>query len=50
LLANAGSNVSPVREVLSLLNEIRSAWSAIGPQVRSQGSVHPSQTSAQAPA
>jgi flagellar protein FliS len=34
LLANVGSNAGPVREVLSLLNEIRGAWSAIGPQVR----------------
>jgi flagellar secretion chaperone FliS len=50
LLANAGSNAAPVREVLSLLNEIRSAWNAIGPQVRSQGSVRSSQASAQAPA
>jgi flagellar secretion chaperone FliS len=48
LLANAGSAAGPVREVLSLLNDIRSAWSAIGPQVRSQGSVRPSQASAQA--
>jgi len=35
LLANAGSNASMVKEVLGLLNEIRSAWVAIGPQVRS---------------
>ena len=34
MLANAGSNASLVKEVLSLLNEIRGAWSAIGPQVR----------------
>jgi flagellar secretion chaperone FliS len=34
LLANAGSNASLVKEVLSLLNEIRGAWCAIGPQVR----------------
>ncbi len=34
LLANVNSNASPVKEVLGLLNEIRSAWIAIGPQVR----------------
>jgi flagellar protein FliS len=35
LKANVNSDAGPVREVLSLLNEIRSAWVAIGPQVRS---------------
>lgn len=35
MLANAGSKASLVKEVLGLLNEIRSAWVAIGPQVRS---------------
>lgn len=35
LLANVSSDAAPVREVLGLLNEIRSAWNAIGPQVRS---------------
>jgi len=35
MMANATSNAGPVKEVLSLLNEIRSAWVAIGPQVRS---------------
>jgi flagellar protein FliS len=34
LLANAGRDAGPVKEVLSLLNEIRTAWAAIGPQVR----------------
>jgi flagellar protein FliS len=35
LMANATSDAGPAREVLSLLNEIRGAWVAIGPQVRS---------------
>jgi flagellar secretion chaperone FliS len=48
LLANAGSKASLVKEVLGLINEIRSAWSAIGPQVRAQGTVHPSQARAAA--
>jgi flagellar secretion chaperone FliS len=39
LLANAGSNASLVKEVLGLVNEIRSAWVAIGPQVRAAASV-----------
>src|SRR5580698_1524129 len=34
LKANVNSDAGPVREVLGLLNEIRSAWIAIGPQVR----------------
>jgi flagellar protein FliS len=34
LLANASSNPKPINEVLDLLNEIRSAWVAIGPSVR----------------
>jgi flagellar protein FliS len=34
LLANAENNVSCIAEVLNLLGEIRSAWVAIGPQVR----------------
>ncbi len=34
LRANAENNVAPVTEVASLLGEIRSAWIAIGPQVR----------------
>jgi flagellar protein FliS len=37
LLANAGRNAALVREVQGLLNEVRSAWNAIGPQVRSSG-------------
>lgn len=35
LMANLKSDAGTVREVLGLLNEIRSAWVAIGPQVRS---------------
>ena len=35
LLANVRSDAACVTEVLSLLGEIRSAWVAIGPQVRS---------------
>lgn len=35
LVANVNNSVGPVKEVLSLLNEIRGAWIAIGPQVRS---------------
>jgi flagellar secretion chaperone FliS len=34
LRANAENNVGCVVEVASLLSEIRSAWTAIGPQVR----------------
>ena len=34
LLANVRSDAALVTEVLSLLNEIRSAWIAIGPEVR----------------
>lgn len=34
LLANAENHVGCISEVLSLLGEIRSAWMAIGPQVR----------------
>jgi len=32
--ANLNSDAAAVAEVLSLLGEIRSAWAAIGPQVR----------------
>jgi flagellar protein FliS len=35
LLANVNTDAEPVREVQGLLNDIRSAWLAIGPQVRS---------------
>ncbi|HTC54656.1 MAG TPA: flagellar export chaperone FliS [Steroidobacteraceae bacterium] len=49
LLANAGSNASLVKEVLGLVNEIRGAWSAIGPQVRANGTGLPSQLSPVAP-
>ena len=34
LLANVRSDVGCINEVLSLLGEIRSAWVAIAPQVR----------------
>jgi flagellar protein FliS len=34
MLANVQNDVGRVTEVLSLLNEIRSAWIAIGPEVR----------------
>jgi flagellar secretion chaperone FliS len=34
LMANAQSDASRVSEVLGLVNEIRSAWIAIGPEVR----------------
>jgi flagellar protein FliS len=34
LLANVNSDPGPVREVLGLLNDIRSGWTQIGPQVR----------------
>jgi flagellar protein FliS len=35
LRANLESNVDFIKEVMSLLTEVRSAWSAIGPEVRS---------------
>ncbi len=34
LLANVENDVSKISEVLGLLNEIRGAWIAIGPEVR----------------
>jgi len=34
LKANVETDAGPVREVLSLLNDIRGAWLAIGPEVR----------------
>ena len=34
LMANVQSDVNRITEVMSLLNEIRSAWIAIGPEVR----------------
>jgi flagellar protein FliS len=34
ILANLHSDIAKVKEVLSLLGEIRSAWMAIGPTVR----------------
>lgn len=37
VLANAGSDASLVLEVSRLLDEIRSAWIAIGPEVRKMG-------------
>lgn len=36
LRANADNNAACIAEVLSLLGEIRSAWVAIGPEVRPQ--------------
>jgi len=38
LLANARDDVACLTEAMSLLGEIRSAWVAIGPQVRNQAS------------
>ncbi|MEJ0007418.1 MAG: flagellar export chaperone FliS [Steroidobacteraceae bacterium] len=43
LLANVNSDAGLVKEVLGLLNEIRSAWAAIGPQVHSNAAVRTSQ-------
>ena len=34
MLANAGSDTEPLLEVTRLLEEVRSAWVAIGPEVR----------------
>jgi flagellar protein FliS len=34
LMANVESDVQKISEVLGLLNEIRGAWIAIGPEVR----------------
>lgn len=34
LMANVQNDTGKITEVMSLLNEIRSAWSAIGPEVR----------------
>ena len=39
LLANVENDTSKINEVLGLLNEIRSAWIAIGPEVRKVASV-----------
>jgi flagellar protein FliS len=36
LRANADNNAAFITEVLSLLSEVRSAWVAIGPEVRSR--------------
>ncbi len=38
LLANADSNPERIKEVASLMGEIRSAWVAIGPEVRQAAS------------
>ena len=35
--ANLGNDVALIREVFGLLDEIRGAWTAIGPQVRGAG-------------
>ncbi|HEV2701421.1 MAG TPA: flagellar export chaperone FliS [Steroidobacteraceae bacterium] len=48
LFANSRTNASLVKEVLSLVNEIRSAWMAIGPQVRTDAAVRPAETVAPA--
>ena len=37
LLANVRDDLRPLNEALSLLGEIRSAWVAIGPEVRAAG-------------
>jgi flagellar protein FliS len=37
LRANVDSNVEYIKEVISLLGEVRSAWLAIGPDVRRAG-------------
>jgi flagellar secretion chaperone FliS len=34
MMANAGNDVKRINEVMELLNQIRSAWAAIGPSVR----------------
>jgi len=47
LLANVNCEAGPVKEVLGLLNEIRSAWVAIGPQVHSNGAVRAPQARAE---
>jgi flagellar secretion chaperone FliS len=39
VLANAGSNANLVLEVARLLDEVRSAWIAIGPEVRKSARV-----------
>jgi flagellar secretion chaperone FliS len=36
LLANAGNDINCLKQVYDLLREIRSAWAAIGPEVRRQ--------------
>jgi flagellar protein FliS len=37
LRANVDSNIGYIKEVSSLLSEVRSAWQAIGPEVRQAG-------------
>jgi flagellar secretion chaperone FliS len=46
LRANAENNADCIGEVTGLLGEIRSAWIAIGPEVRRQGSVGPAHAAA----
>jgi len=46
LMANVESDVQKISEVLGLLNEIRGAWIAIGPEVRKVA--HPSKASVSA--
>jgi flagellar secretion chaperone FliS len=48
LKANVETDAGPVKEVLGLLNDIRSGWLAIGPEVRSNGTASPSQARGQA--
>ena len=44
LLGNANGDPKPITEVLNLLNEIRTAWVAIGPSVRQKAPGSPSST------
>jgi flagellar protein FliS len=43
LMANVKDDIAPVKEVLGLLNDVRSAWYAIGPQVRATSTAGASQ-------
>lgn len=44
LTANVNNEAAPVKEVLGLLNDVRSAWLAIGPQVRAMPAAGASHT------
>jgi flagellar secretion chaperone FliS len=48
LKANVATDAGPVQEVQGLLNDIRSAWLAIGAQVRANGTVSPAHARGQA--